>query len=195
MTREEIKEYIVYYRDVKGLTFSEIGNLLNISENSDKFNRQYVHQVYKRKKAYDEKHKIREDIKNKIIEVYSNSLSVADTVEKLKEMFGSENITYRKVYDIVKGNKDTVGSLYNHLVNKLSNILSDNSNISIEEVKSLLSSDGSNITDYGLKEILQDSIKKLLIGYLNNIRNKNSELIVGGLDVIVKNFEKAIEKI
>lgn len=195
MTREEIKEYIVYYRDVKGLTFSEIGNLLNISENSDKFNRQYVHQVYKRKKAYDEKYKIREDIKNKVIEVYSNNLSVADTVEKIKEIFGSENITYRKVYDIVKGNKDTVGSLYNRLVNKFSDILSDNSNISIEEVKSLLSSDGSNITDYGLREILQDSIKKLLIEYLNNIRNKNSELIVGGLDVIVKNFEKSIEKI
>ena len=195
MTREEIKEYIVYYRDVKGLTFSEIGNLLNISENSDKFNRQYVHQVYKRKKAYDEKYKIREDIKNKVIEVYSNSLSVADTVEKIKEIFPNEDITYHKTYDIVKGNKDTVGSLYNHLVNKFSDILSDDSNISIEEVKSLLSSDGSNITDYGLREILQDSIKKLLIEYLNNIRNKNSELIVGGLDVIVKNFEKAIEKI
>ena len=195
MTREEIKEYIVYYRDVKGLTFSEIGNLLNISENSDKFNRQYVHQVYKRKKAYDEKYKIREDIKNKVIEIYSNSLSVADTVEKIKEIFPNEDITYRKIYDIVKGNKDTVGSLYNHLVNKFSNILTGDSNISIEEVKSLLSSDGSNITDYGLREILQDSIKKLLIEYLNNIRNKNSELIVGGLDVIVKNFEKAIEKI
>lgn len=195
MTREEIKEYIVYYRDVKGLTFSEIGNLLNISENSDKFNRQYVHQVYKRKKAYDEKYKIREDIKNKVIEVYSNSLSVADTVEKIKEIFPNEDITYRKIYGIVKGNKDTVGSFYNRLVNKFSNILTGDSNISIEEVKSLLSSDGSNITDYGLREILQDSIKKLLIEYLNNIRNKNSELIVGGLDVIVKNFEKAIEKI
>jgi len=34
-----------------------------------------------------------------------------------------------------------------------------------------------------------------MIEYLNNIRNRNSELIVGGLDVIVKNFEKAIEKI
>lgn len=195
MTREEIKDYIVYYRDVKGLTFSEIGNLLNISENSDKFNRQYVHQVYKRKKAYDEKYKIREDIKNKVIEIYSNSLSVADTVEKIKEVFPNEDITYRKIYDIVKGNKDTVGSLYNRLVNKFSNILTGDSNISIEEVKSLLSSDVSNITDYGLREILQDSIKKLLIEYLNNIRNKNSELIVGGLDVIVKNFEKAIEKI
>jgi len=195
MTREEIKEYIVYYRDVKGLTFSEIGNLLNISENSDKFNRQYVHQVYKRKKDYDEKYKIREDIKNKVIEIYSNSLSVADTVEKIKEIFPNEDITYRKIYDIVKGNKDTVGSLYNRLVNKFSNILTGDSNISIEEVKSLLSSDGSNITDYGLREILQDSIKKLLIEYLNNLRNKNSELIVGGLDVIVKNFEKAIEKI
>jgi len=102
MTREEIKEYIVYYRDVKGLTFSEIGNLLNISENSDKFNRQYVHQVYKRKKAYDEKYKIREDIKNKVIEVYSNNVIVLSSKVNNSEIIFYDEAEYNEEKDEIK---------------------------------------------------------------------------------------------
>ena len=58
-----------------------------------------------------------------------------------------------------------------------------------------MSLDGENsVTDYSIKELLYDSMKKLLLEYIKDLRSKNTELFVGSLDLVVKDFEKGIEK-
>lgn len=195
MTREEIKDYIVYHRDVENLTYGEIGDLLNLLENSDKYNRQYVHQVYKRKKEYDDRHRLRDEIRDEAIKLYSNNLNISETVEKLREIYGSSNVTYSRIYDMIRSSKDEVNSLYGDLVSRLNQIIVSTDDVNIEKVREILSLDGENsVTDYSIKELLYDSIKKLLLEYIKDLRSKNTELFVGSLDLVVKDFEKSIEK-
>ena len=194
MTREEIKDYIVYHRDVEKLTYGEIGDLLNIVENSTKYNRQYVHQVYKSKKEYDRKHRLKDEIKAEAIKLYSRNLNIAETVEELRKVYGKE-ITYSKIYETIRNNGDSVGSLYSDLVSRLAIIVDSDYDISIEKFKELLSYDENyTITDYSIRELMYDSIKKLLLEYIESLRDKNTELFVGSLDLVVKDFEKSIEK-
>lgn len=194
MTREEIKDYIVYHRDVEKLTYGEIGNLLNIVENSTKYNRQYVHQVYKRKKEYDKRHRLKDEIKAEAIKLYSRNLNISETVKELRKVYGKE-ITYSKIYETIRNNCDSVDSLYSDLVSRLAKIVDSDDDISIEKVKELLSYDENYVvTDYSIKELMYDSIKKLLLEYTESLRAKNTELFVGSLDLVVKDFEKSIEK-
>lgn len=194
MTREEIKDYIVYHRDVEKLTYGEIGNLLNIVENSTKYNRQYVHQVYKRKKEYDKRHRLKDEIKAEAIKLYSRNLNISETVKELRKVYGKE-ITYSKIYETIRNNCDSVDSLYSDLVSRLAKIVDSDDDISIEKVKELLSYDENYVvTDYSIKELMYDSIKKLLLEYIESLRAKNTELFVGSLDLVAKDFEKSIEK-
>lgn len=194
MTREEIKDYIVYHRDVEKLTYGEIGDLLNMVENSAKYNRQYVHQVYKRKKEYDKRHRLKDEIKAEAIKLYSRNLNISETVKELRKVYGKE-ITYSKIYETIRNNCDSVGSLYSDLVSRLAKIVDSDDDISIEKVKELLSYDENYaITDYSIRELMYDSVKKLLLEYIESLRDKNTELFVGSLDLVVKDFEKKLEK-
>lgn len=194
MTREEIKDYIVYHRDVEKLTYGEIGDLLNMVENSNKYNRQYVHQVYKRKKEYDRRHRLKDEIRAEAIKLYSRNLNIAETVEELRKVYG-EDITYSKIYETIRNNCDSVDSLYSDLVSRLAKIVDSDDDISIEKVKEILSYDENCvITDYSIRELMYDSVKKLLLEYIESLRDKNTELFVGSLDLVVKDFEKSIEK-
>ena len=194
MTREEIKDYIAYHRDVEKLTYGEIGDLLNMVENSTKYNRQYVHQVYKRKKEYDRRHRLKDEIKAEAIKLYSRNLNISETVEELRKVYGEE-ITYSKIYETIRNNGDSVGSLYSDLVSRLAKIVDSDDDISIEKVKELLSYDENYVvTDYSIKELMYDSVKKLLLEYIESLRDKNTELFVGSLDLVVKDFEKKLEK-
>ena len=195
MTRDEVKEFIVYHRDVNKMTYGDIGKLLNFMENSDKYSRQYVHQIYKRKKKCDSVNDLRDEVKEEAIKIYSGNLNIAETAKKLKEIYGND-VTYSKVYKFIRNSRKDVNSSYGDLVDRLSKIITSGENINIERVKELLSySEVSNITDYGIKELLHDSIRSLLLEYIENLRDKNSELFVGSLDVVVRGFEKIIEKI
>ena len=153
-----------------------------------------MHQVYKRKKEYDRRHRLKDEIKAEAIKLYSRNLNIAETVEELRKVYG-EDITYSKIYETIRNNCDSVGSLYSDLVSRLAKIVDSDDDISIEKVKELLSYDENyTITDYSIRELMYDSVKKLLLEYIESLRDKNTELFVGSLDLVVKDFEKGIEK-
>ena len=191
MNSEEIKDYVVFSRDKEHLKFEDIATLLNGINSTDKYTRQYVYQVYKRKKEAERK-TIPDAITLRVVELYSLTGSIKDTTRQLNREMNT-NYSYYTVSNIIKLNKNLVDCRVDNIVSMLKNYLLDGGT-TLEDIEESLRLYSEDISSYGLKKLLDEALRQALVDRLNSLHIMNESVFIGEYEEVFVKLLAEIQK-